>query len=116
MERAAVPSRRVQTVGQALSTAGSHLLTHLPQLDGPDQGQVMSPIRLDRRDLEPCAAAPKLGSANQQLRQGQAQELEGSQAESLAGRAGCTGHPHEMPRRGPPWWADNWPAPNVCTA
>jgi crotonobetainyl-CoA:carnitine CoA-transferase CaiB-like acyl-CoA transferase len=67
LERAEVPCGRVQTVGEALSTVGSHLLTRVPQDDGPAQGQVMSPIRIDGEYLHPYRAAPALGQHTGEL-------------------------------------------------
>lgn len=67
LERAEVPCGRVQTIGEALSTVGSHLLTWLPQDNGPKQGQMMSPIRIGGEYLRPDGAAPALGQNNRDL-------------------------------------------------
>jgi crotonobetainyl-CoA:carnitine CoA-transferase CaiB-like acyl-CoA transferase len=67
LERAEVPCGRVETVGEALSSVGSHLVRWLPTLDGAEQGQVMSPIRIDGEYLQPYRAAPGLGQHSGEL-------------------------------------------------
>ncbi|MGA8428005.1 MAG: CoA transferase [Candidatus Dormiibacterota bacterium] len=61
LQLAGVPCGRVRSVGEALTAAGDRLVARLSRADGPDQAQLMSPIRLDGDYLRPYKPPPDLG-------------------------------------------------------
>lgn len=61
LQLAGVPCGPVRSVGEALTAAGDRLVARLSRADGPDEGQLMSPIRLDGEYLRPYKPAPELG-------------------------------------------------------
>jgi len=67
LELAGVPCGRVETVGEALSGVGSHLIRWMSTPDGAEQGQVMNPLRLDGEYLPPYRPAPSLGQHTGEL-------------------------------------------------
>ncbi len=70
LQAVGVPCGLVNSVGQALSGVGRHLIAQLRSDDGSSQAQLMSPIRLDGDYLRPYRAAPSLETGAQQLDDG----------------------------------------------